>query len=88
MEASDRACLFWGGAVGGLILADVAVHKKFPEDPYTLSWQIRLRGQVDHPLGEAALVLGWLGFTSWFLPHIIKPARLARKAREIAKTIS
>lgn len=88
MDASDQALLFWGGSLGGLALADVYLHKRFPDLPMTLSWQIRERLHVEHPVGEAVFMAGLISFNLWFWPHIVLPARVRRKAAAMARSIS
>lgn len=77
MQPGDKALLFWGSAIGGLIAADYYCDTR--KDETTLSCGIRRVLRVEQPLGEASFVGLVALLNVWFVPHIIRPARIKRR---------
>lgn len=71
----------WGAAIGTMVAADVYLHRTIPE--CTLSHVSRSTLRVEHPVGEALFVAGWGALSVWLIPHIVRPARLSRRARAV-----
>lgn len=86
MTRRRAAAIGWAVSIGALTVADIYLNATAPD--CTLSHTGRTTFRVEHPVGEAAFVLGWLGLTAWLVPHIVKPGRAARRARAVATSVT
>lgn len=66
--------LVWG-ALAGAGIAYEAWALRDPREGYTLSEVTRALFRVEHPAGKAAFLAGYVGFSAWFVPHIVRVAR-------------
>jgi hypothetical protein len=69
---SRKPELFWGAAIGSLVVADVRAAQR--RDDSTLSCVTRQTFKVHTPTGRLLFVGGWIALSAWFLPHILVPA--------------
>jgi hypothetical protein len=62
--------LVWGGLLGSALVYEMyAVFNGKQGD--TLSERLRVWMRTNTKPGKALFVLGWLGLTAWFVPHIL-----------------
>ncbi|HEY1177475.1 MAG TPA: hypothetical protein VGF17_15060 [Phytomonospora sp.] len=72
---------------GGLLAAGVAyeTYGLFGDvEGDTLSEVTRALFRTSHPVGKAVFLAGYVGFSSWFVPHIV--CKVSGAAREIRDT--
>ena len=74
-----KRLVFWVTVLGSVVGLDYWLDRTKPE--MTLSHTLRDYGRLEHPAGEVAFLAGWFWLTSWFLPHMIRPARMSRRLR-------
>ena len=59
----------WGCAVIAFVLVELFLRSRRSE---TLSCYTRSRFRTDTRKGKIAFLLGYLGFSAWYVPHIIR----------------
>lgn len=73
MKLSPR---FWYGLVAVGVCAEAyALRSEQHNGTASHAWRTACR--TDHPLGRAALVVGWGVLSAWLIPHLLRnPERL------------
>lgn len=70
---APRPAQVWGGLfAAGLAYEVYGLHA--PEGGYTLSEVTRALFHTSHPVGKAVFLVGYVGFSAWFVPHIVNKA--------------
>lgn len=62
----------WLPTIAALSVADYACHRAgLP----TVSSTTRALFRTHHPVGAACFVVGWIGLSTWLVPHILKQTK-------------